>query len=82
MIKIISRAKYLQLITELKNLRKEREELLKVIDLYRKCNRKLEHDIVILKRINSPIDVIFPNTEEGGLGDTDTPDNLSDIWSL
>ena len=83
MIKIITASEYKKLQNELGHLRKEREELIKVIDLYRKCNQKLENDIRLLKNINSDFtDVIFPNTEERGLGDTDTPIDLSDIWSL
>lgn len=83
MIKIITTTEYRKLQDELGHLRKEREELIKVIDLYRKCNQKLENDIRLLKNINSDFtDVIFPNTDERGLGDTDTPIDLSDIWSL
>ena len=83
MIKIITTTEYRKLQDELGHLRKEREALIKVIDLYRKCNQKLENDIRILKNINSDFtDVIFPNTDERGLGDTDTPIDLSDIWSL
>ena len=83
MIKIITTTEYNKLQGELGHLRKEREDLIKVIDLYRKCNNKLENDIRILKNINSDFtNVIFPNTEERGLGDTDTPIDLSDIWSL
>ena len=83
MIKIITTTEYNKLQDELGHLRKEREDLIKVIDLYRKCNNKLENDIRLLKNINSDFtDVIFPNTEERGLGDTDTPIDLSDIWSL
>ena len=83
MIKIITAPEYKKLHDELVHLRKEREDLIKVIDLYRKCNQKLENDIRLLKNINSDFtDVIFPNTDERGLGDTDTPIDLSDIWSL
>ena len=83
MIKIITTTEYKKLQDELGHLRKEREDLIKVIDLYRKCNNKLENDIRLLKNINSDFtDVIFPNTDERGLGDTDTPIDLSDIWSL
>ena len=83
MIKIITTTEYNKLQDELGHLRKEREDLIKVIDLYRKCNIKLENDIRLLKNINSNFtDVIFPNTDERGLGDTDTPIDLSDIWSL
>ena len=83
MIKIITTTEYNKLQEDLRSLQKEREDLIKVIDLYRKCNNKLENDIRLLKNINSDFtDVIFPNTDERGLGDTDTPIDLSDIWSL
>jgi len=78
---IIPRHEYDQLQRELNTLRQANKDLLITIDLYRKCNQKLENDIRILKNINSDFsDIVFPNTEERGQGDTDTPTNLSDIW--
>ena len=44
--------------------------------------KRLEHDIRLLKNINSQTDIIFPNTDERGLGEPDTPYNLSDILSI
>lgn len=85
MIKIITTTEYKKLQDEMGNLRKEKEELIKVIDLYRKYNEKLLSDIrkLATESINShAANISFPNTDERGLGDTDTPINLSDIWSL
>lgn len=42
-------------------------------------NKRLKNDIRCLKNINSR-DIIFPNTDERGLGDSDTPNNLSDKY--
>lgn len=54
----------------------------KVIEIYRKVNHKLENDIKLLININKPFqDVIFPNTDERGLG-TDIPTEISDILEL
>lgn len=44
----------------------------KTIKIYQVQIKKLEHDINLLKNINSPIDVIFPNTDERGLNSVDT----------
>lgn len=44
----------------------------KTIKIYQVQVKKLEHDINLLKNINSPIDVIFPNTDERGLNSVDT----------
>ena len=53
----------------------------KTIRIYQKQVKKLEHDIRLLKNINSP-DIIFPNTDERGLGDSETPNNISEIYEL
>lgn len=58
------------------------EQQAKVIEIYRKVNHKLENDIRLLININKPFqDVIFPNTDERGLG-TDIPTEISDILEL
>lgn len=63
-------------------LQQKIEDQAKVIEIYRKVNHKLEHDIRILININKPFqDVIFPNTDERGLG-TDIPTEISDILEL
>ena len=49
------------------------------VDKLTKENKRLKNDIRCLKNINSP-DIIFPNTDERGLGDPDTPTNLSDKY--
>ena len=41
--------------------------------------RKLKHELQIMKIIHSTDDVIFPNTDERGLGDGDTPNDLSPL---
>ena len=49
------------------------------INKLRTENKRLKNDIRCLKNINSR-DIIFPNTDERGLGDPDTPTNLSDKY--
>ena len=49
------------------------------INQLRTENKRLKNDIRCLKNINSR-DIIFPNTDERGLGDSDTPANLSDKY--
>lgn len=79
---IIPRHEYEQLIVELNTLRAANKDLRKTLELYSKYNEKLLNDIrkLATKNINSHANIIFPNTEERGQGDTDTPTNLSDIW--
>lgn len=63
-------------------LQQKLEDQAKVIEIYRKVNHKLENDIRLLININKPFqDVIFPNTDERGLG-TDIPTEISDILEL
>lgn len=49
------------------------------INQLRTENKRLKNDIRCLKNINSR-DIIFPNTDERGLGEADTPTNLSDKY--
>lgn len=51
-----------------------------IINDLRNENKRLKNDIRCLKNINSRSDIIFPNTDERGLGDSDTPTNLSDKY--
>ena len=79
---IIPRHEYEQLIIELNTLRAANKDLRKTLELYSNYNKKLLNDIRKLStlNINSHASISFPNTEERGLGDSDTPINLSDIW--
>ena len=79
---IIPRHEYEQLIIELNTLRAANKDLKKTIELYSKYNNKLLNDIRKLStlNINSHANISFPNTEERGQGDSDTPINLSNIW--
>lgn len=64
-------------------LQQKIEDQAKVIEIYRKVNHKLEKDIRSL--VNTSLycrsDVIFPNTDERGLG-SDIPTEISDILEL
>ena len=54
----------------------------KLLVKYIKQNAKLKHDINLLKNINSPVDVIFPNTDERGLnGDSGAP-TIPEIFEM
>ena len=56
----------------------------KTLEIYRKVNHKLEKDIRSLATTSlyCRSDIIFPNSDERGLGDSGTPINLSDILEL
>lgn len=81
---IIKRSTYDQLLTTISSLEQKNKELTQVVDLYRKVNQKLEKDIrsLAMTSLYYRPDVIFPNTDERGLGDSDTPLNLSDIFEM
>ena len=55
----------------------------KVIKRQNNVINKLNNDIRLLNnKLNIKFDVIFPNTDERGLGEPDTPIDISDIFSL
>lgn len=55
----------------------------KTIKIYQKQVQQQEKAIRILSNnVNSQADIIFPNTDERGLGDSETPTNISDIYEL
>lgn len=55
----------------------------KTIKTYQKQVQQQEKAIRILSyNVNSQADIIFPNTDERGLGDPETPTNISDIYEL
>ena len=44
--------------------------------------KRLEHDINLLKNINSPVDVIFPNTDERGLNADSGAATIPEIFEM
>lgn len=55
----------------------------KTIKIYQKQVQQQEKAIRILSNnVNSHADIIFPNTDERGLGDSETPANISEIYEL
>lgn len=55
----------------------------KTIKTYQKQVQQQEKAIRILSNnVNSQADIIFPNTDERGLGDPETPTNISEIYEL
>ena len=70
-MKIMSTKKYKYLLYTIQQLRKERDELKKQL-IYQKTyndtfKRKLD-------------EIIFPNTDERGLGEQEIPINFPDLW--
>ena len=70
-MKIMSTKKYEYLMYLIKSLREERDELKKQL-IYQKTyndtfKRKLD-------------EIIFPNTDERGLGEQEIPVNFPDLW--
>lgn len=52
-----------------------------LVKYIKQCN-KLKHDIYLLKNINSPVDVIFPNTDERGLNADSGAASIPDIFEM
>ena len=70
-MKILTNKKYEYLLYTIQQLRKERDELKKQL-IYQKTyndtfKRKLD-------------EIIFPNTDERGLGEQEIPVNFPDLW--
>lgn len=80
-MKIYTNKQYYALVSVFTKQRKKINDLTQLLLIYRQRIKKLEHDIRLLKNINSP-DIIFPNTDERGLGDSETPTNISEIYEL
>ena len=73
-MKIISTKKYEYLNYMIKQLREERNELVKQ-------NAELKKQLIYHKTWNQTFtDVIFPNTDERGLGEQEVPVNFPDLW--
>lgn len=74
-MKIYSNKQYLALVSVFTN----QKEVIKAQSNYIK---RLEHDIRLLKNINSQTDIIFPNTDERGLnGDSGSP-TIPEIFEM
>ena len=77
-MKIISKMKYDYLMYLIKSLREERDEL-------KKQNYELKKQLIYQKTYNDTFkqkldDIIYPNTDERGLGEQETPTDFPDIW--
>ena len=70
-MKILTNKKYEYLLYTIQQLRKERDELKKQLIYQQTYNdtfkRKLD-------------EIIFPNTDERGLGEQEIPVNFPDLW--
>lgn len=74
-MKILKNSQYDFLLSKIS----EQRQVIKAQSNYIK---RLEHDISLLKNINSPVDVIFPNTDERGLnGDSGSP-TIPEIFEM
>lgn len=80
-MKIISTKKYEYLMYLIKSLREERDELKKQNAELKKQNAELKKQLIYHKTWNQTFtDVIFPNTDERGLGEQEVPVNFPDLW--
>lgn len=70
-MKIISTKKYEYLMYLIKSLREERDELKKQL-LYQKT-----YNDTFKRKMD---EIIFPNTDERGLGEQEIPINFPDLW--
>lgn len=70
-MKILTNKKYEYLMYTIQQLRKERDELKKQL-IY----QKTYNDTFKLKLD----EIIFPNTDERGLGEQEIPVNFPDLW--
>ena len=74
-MKILTNKRYnamLDVIIKQHNVMQKQEKLIK----------KLEHDISLLKNINSHSDIIFPNTDERGLNADSGAATIPDIFEM
>ena len=78
-MKIYTNKQYYALVSVFTKQRKKINDLTQLLLIYRQRIKKLEDDIRLLKNINSP-DIIFPNTDERGLGEQEVPVNFPDLW--
>ena len=77
----ISKSKYKQLNLDLETLATENVKLIKVNKTLLKKVKILENDKKILLNLINPDIPEFPNTDERGLGDSDTPIDISELFS-
>ena len=73
-MKIMSTKKYKELLEENAALLRQIERSIKKIT-------KLEQELAYYKQFNATFhDIIFPNTDERGLGEQEIPVNFPDLW--
>lgn len=70
-MKIMSTKKYEYLMYLIKSLREERDELKKQL-IYQKT-----YNDTFKRKMD---EIIFPNTDERGLGEQEVPVNFPDLW--
>lgn len=70
-MKIMTTKKYEYLMYTIQQLRKERDELKKQLIYQQTYNDTFKHKLD---------EIIFPNTDERGLGEQEIPVNFPDLW--
>lgn len=79
-MKIMTNRTFNDLLQQLTNQAVTIDKLLNENKKLKNENKKLKNDIRCLKNIYSRSDIIFPNTDERGLGDSETPTNYSEKY--
>lgn len=77
----ISKKTYNEMLRVIATTSEDNDKLIKINKSLRKKIKILENDKSILLNLINPDIPEYPNTEERGLGDSDTPTNLSDLFS-
>ena len=77
----ISKKTYNEMLRVMATTAEDNDKLIKINKSLCKKIKILENDKSILLNLINPDIPEYPNTEERGQGDSDTPDNLSDLFS-
>lgn len=84
-MKIMSTKKYKQMLLDYNGLIGQIKKSIKVIDQLEAENAELKKQLLYQKTYNDTFkrkldEIIFPNTDERGLGEQEIPVNFPDLW--
>ena len=82
---IMTTKKYKQMLIDDQCLIKEIDKAIKIIDQLEAENAELKKQLIYQKTYNDTFkrkldEIIFPNTDERGLGEQEIPVNFPDLW--